>query len=319
MLSTREEAARWFARLRDAGPDHPDRGRFEAWLASSPANAAEYSAIEDAWTDFDSAARLERLAGAVERRGAGKAGPRQGRRKLLKRSGALAVLLAGGAAAWGGWEVRYGFPLAQFSAQTGIGETGRQALPDGSTVLLGPDVRIDVAYFRDRRSVTLAGGDAIFDVARDPGRPFVVDAGLARATVLGTRFAVNRGVRHVRISVDSGRVRVEDLSGGAPVMLDAGQVAVVEAGGNVHRIAAEAADGFAWQRGSLVFDNATLADIAASLSRYRRMPVRAPQAGDQRVTAVVQSADIEHFLHSLPAIAPVRIEERAAETLILSR
>lgn len=319
MKSVQEEAARWFARLRDAGPDHPDRGRFESWLASSPANAAEYAAVEDVWNDFNSASHLDKLAGAMEHRGAAEIARKEGRRRFLKR-GVLGLFLGlgSGTAAWHGWRYWEGLPLAQLAARTGVGEVGRQALPDGSQVVLGAGSHIAVRYFRDRREVILLSGDAMFDVVRDPERPFVVDGGPARATVLGTRFAVNRSAGRSRVSVESGRVQVENAQGTGAVVLEAGQVAEVREGGAVQRIAAAASDGFAWQRGTLVFDDATLQEIAAGISRYRRIPVRADGRSDQRITAVVQTADIEHFLQSLPTFTSVRVENRAGETVLLA-
>lgn len=319
MKSVRDDAVRWFARLRDAGPDHPDRGRFETWLASDPTHAAEYHAIADVWGDFDSAPRLDSLAGALEQHSAAEARNKDRRRKLLKRG--LLGLVVGtgtGATAWRGWQYWSGLPVAQLVAQTHVGESGRQALPDGSSVILGADARIEVLYYRDRRAVKLVNGDAIFDVMRDPERPFVVDSGLARATVLGTRFAINRSPQLVRVSVASGRVQVEDFNGSPPIVLEADQVAQIAAGGNLKRISAAARDGFAWQQGTLIFDNATLGEIAVRLSRYRRLPVKAIGEAGHRVTAVVQIADVEHFLHGLPSIAPVRIEELPGETRILT-
>lgn len=320
MTRVQEEAARWFARLREAGPDHPDRGRFEAWLASSPAHAAEYAAIAEVWDDFDSSARLRKLAEAVERDNGAARRKGDERRKFIKRGLLGVVVLAGtGAAAWQGWQFRQDLPVARFAARTGIGEIGRQDLPDGSQVVLGAGTRIEVVYSRNRRLVTLVQGDAIFQVARDERRPFIVDGGLARATVLGTRFAVNRAASRVRVSVENGSVRVDDALAGGSVELAAGEVAEVGQHSALRRLTASAADGFAWQRGTLIFDNASLQEVAAGLSRYRRTPVRAPVQSDQRLTAVVQSSDIEGFLQSLPSVAAVTIDNRPDRILILPR
>jgi transmembrane sensor len=319
MKNVKDEAARWFARLQHAGLDHPDRGRFDAWLAASPAHAAEYAAIEDVWNDFDSASRAVKLADALERRTAAAEQHRQDRRKLLKRGILGLFVCAGtGTAAWRGWEFWQGLPLVQFAARTDVGETGKQPLPDGSSVMLGAHARIEVAYFRNRRVVTLFDGDAIFEVVRD-GRPFVVEGGMARATVLGTRFAVNRTEERVRVSVQSGRVQVDDALGGSPVILDSGEVAEVLRGQGMQRLQASAEDGFAWQRGTLVFDNASLQEIATGLSRYRRQPIRAAGGGAQRITAVVQVADIEPFLQSLPTFTAVRVEHRGTETVLVAQ
>jgi len=191
-------------------------------------------------------------------------------------------------------------------------------LPEGSQVVLGAGSHISVKYFRDRRVVFLLSGDAIFDVVKDPLRPFVVEGGAARATVLGTRFAMNRGTDRSRVSVESGRVQVENAQGAGAVILEAGQVAEVLKGGAVLRLSAPASDGFAWQRGTLVFDDAGLQEIAASISRYRRTPVRVEGNSGQRITAVVQTIDIEYFLQSLPTFTSVRVENRAGETLLLA-
>lgn len=319
MKSIQEEAARWFARLKNAEPDHPDRGRFEAWLASSPAHAAEYAAIENVWSDFDSAPRLDKLADAMERGSLAEAQHTDGRRRLLKR-GVLGLFLCTGAGnlAWEGLRYWKGLPIERLALRTGIGEAGHKVLPDGSHVTLGADAQLEVLYYRDRRVVNLADGDAIFDVVRDPARPFVVEGSLARATVLGTRFAVNRGEERLRVSVERGRVQVEDRSG-VSVTLEAGHVAEVEAGRSLRRIAVAAEDGFAWHKGMLVFDNASLQQIAASLSRYRSIPVRVSGRSSQRITAVIQAADIDHFLQDLPSIAAVRVEHLPRETRVTVR
>jgi transmembrane sensor len=60
-----EVAARWFVRMAGADPEDPERGRFEAWLAASPAHAAAYAAIADTWSDLESGVRCDALAQAM--------------------------------------------------------------------------------------------------------------------------------------------------------------------------------------------------------------------------------------------------------------
>lgn len=323
----RREAARWFMRMRDAEPDHPERGRFEAWLMADPAHAGEYSAFSATWEDFDSTVKLKSLAQAMERKKAELAGQRARLGKAVARSllGVMLVVSSGllGHKMWREWEAQ---PLMQMASNTGIGEIGRQTLEDGTALVLNADTSINITYYRDKRTVTLKRGEVIFDVARDPERPFIVESGHARVTVLGTRFAVNRLTDLVRVSVDHGRVRVEaqDDSGSPrfePIILNDGEVAEVNYGEKPQRIQRNAHDAFAFHGGTLVFDKAALGEIAETLSRYRKLPVRAQAspASSAQITAVVQVRDIEKFLKVLPHIAPVSVHETASETQLAGR
>lgn len=323
----RQEAARWFMRMRGAEPDHPDRGRFEAWLMSDPAHASEYSAYLAIWEDFDSAAKLESLAQAMERKKAERLEQRTRLGKAMTHGllGMMIILGSGlfGYKMWRAWEAQ---PVLQTASSTGIGEIGRQTLDDGTALILNADTSVDIAYYRNKRTVTLHRGEVIFDVARDPERPFIVDSGHARVTVLGTRFAVNRLANLVRVSVDHGRVRVEaqDNSGNTrfePVILSDGEVAEVSLEERPQRIRRSANDAFAFQGGTLVFEQATLGEIAETLSRYRKVPVRAQvnPTDSAKITAIVQVRDIEKFLKALPTIAPVSINETSGETRLAGR
>ena len=325
MKSVTEEAARWFARVAHTPPDHPDRGRFEAWLAANPIHAAEYAAFAGVWEDFDSAARLDALAKAAARRKAALQQrvdeQRDARRRLIKR-GVLGLVMCGGAGtlAWRGFSLWNSQPLQQLALSTRTAETAKQVLPEGSTLRLNARTALSVTYFRNRREVRLDRGEAIFEVTHDATRPFIVDSGLAHIVVLGTRFAVTRLEDRVRVSVSSGRVLVNTPSAEPSdgLTLGAGEVAEITAALPPLRVPRSAADAFAWERGMLVFDAAPLAEIAESLSRYRARPVRAQAAGP-RITAVVQISDIEGFLRILPVIAAVRVENNAHETRIVAR
>lgn len=310
----RQEAARWFARMRAAEPDHPERSRFEAWLLADPMHASEYAAFADTWEDFDSTARLQSLAQALQRK---REEWRLHRSKVGKTMagsimGLVLAVTSGllGFELWREWQTQ---PLMAMVHGTGIGETGRLTLGDDTQLTLSADTQIDVAYYRDRRTVTLKRGEVIFEVARDAARPFIVDSGHARVTVLGTRFAVNRLSHLVRVSVDHGRVRVE-VQGAAnanadPIVLSDGEVAEVLAGGEPQRSQRRAGDAFSFADGYISFERASLHEIAETLSRYRKAPVTAgSDATDAHITAVVKLSQVDHFLKQLPLIAPVTVD-----------
>jgi len=304
--SAREQAALWYARMYNAAADHPQRAQFDAWLAADPLHSAEYRAFAELWGDFASTPRTEALAQAMEHH-------RQRRRRLLQ-GGVLVVMLSLASAL--GWHAHRHGPL-ELDLHTGIGERQIQHLRDGSELILDADTHLHLRYNAAQRQVELLRGEAIFAVARQPQRPFVIDGGLAQVRVLGTRFVVNRLPDRLRISVEHGQVQVDSLvRPGESLQLQAGEVAEVGADGRLRRLQRPASDAFAFQSGSLVFDQADLAEIAASLSRYHPSPIRAGAGNSPRISAVVQLADVEGFLQSLPQIVPVRLREEAGTTVL---
>jgi transmembrane sensor len=185
-------------------------------------------------------------------------------------------------------------------------------------------VRVD--FTRTERRVRLERGEAIFDVAADAARPFLVEAGNLRITVLGTRFAVNRMTDAIRVCVDHGRVRLESgmLWRRRELLLLDGQVAelagTVDAAPEIRSVHRPAADGFAFKSGRVIFHRARLPEIAETLSRYRNKPLRVhPEARPSPpITAVVQLGDIDTFLRSLPSVYPVTVTEDGERTWLSS-
>lgn len=301
MSSIREQAAGWFTRLMHLPDDHPDRQRFQQWLAADPRHAAEYQAFCELWGDFSSTASTRALATAMERRLGRRAFARNGALGLL---GVLAVGL--------GWRWSGGHGAFERSYVTAIGERRRERLPDGSELYLDADTRLQVRFDQGQRQVWLLQGQASFDVAHD-GRGFQVDAGLARVSVLGTRFVVARGESELRVSVERGSVRVDNDQGS--LLLGAGQVAGNRRDQPPALLPISAGNAFAFEQGRLVLEQAGLEEIASSLSRYRRQAVRVrPGKGRPAINAVVQLDDIEGFLLALPSIAPIEVSQHEGVT-----
>ncbi|KPA95196.1 FecR family protein, partial [Pseudomonas asplenii] len=146
--------------------------------------------------------------------------------------------------------------------------------------------------------------------------PFVVQTGVGKVTVTGTRFDVRRDPTQTRVVVEAGTVRVQGRNARDDefVSLTAGLGTRVDAQGNV--AAAQAVDPgelTAWRSGKLVFNNASLADVVAEVSRYRDRPltVANPAVGNLRLTSVFKLNDTDALLKALPNILPVAVRSRA--------
>lgn len=317
-----EAAIKWFLRMRDAEPDHPERGRFETWLMANAVHAHEYHAVAEVWQDFDSKENLKSLANAVTQKQYYDQVARAKRtQKVVSHMLGVALIAVTGLLSISGYERWQTMPTMQVAQVTKVGEQLNQTLEDGSSLFINGNSDVSVTYSRSQRLVKLNRGEVIFEVTKDLKRPFIVDSGHAKVTVLGTRFAVNRLEQFVRVSVDHGRVRVEsmpDATSHRSIVLHDGQVAEIKMYHAPVITQRSAAEAFNFKQGALNFENAGLDEIAEVLSRYRKPVVQAQlmPKDNPHVTAVVKVKDIERFLWSLPEITLVKLQSSPQATLV---
>jgi len=302
--TVRDDAARWFVRLQEPAVDVEDYRRFEAWLAEHPQHRDEFQLLQGLWTAADllPAARLKALCETPP--------ARSKRRPLVRYAVAASVLaVALGLGLFSGLNHSSTY-TAEFS--TALGERRHVALPDGSVIDLNSRSRVQVRFEKNRRGIELTEGEAMFSVEHDTGRPFVVEAGNGKVTVTGTRFDVRRDSAQTRVAVEQGTVKVQRLgaAGGDFVSLTAGLVSHIDAQGNVAAAyAVNPAELTAWRSGKLVFNNASLAEVAAEVSRYREKPLTVgnDKVGNLRLTSVFKSDNTDALLKALPSILPVAV------------
>ncbi|MGY1488002.1 FecR family protein [Methylobacillus pratensis] len=329
--SARQAAIKWFVIMQDADTEHPERSRFEEWLLSHPAHQRAYQEVCALWEDLDSSDRLLHLESAMQQKIFIEKTDRSKKiRTAITRTLSVMFFAALGITSYYGYESWQNEPTMHMAASTEIGQIRSQVLEDGTKLMVNANSDIEVTYTRKERRVILKRGEASFDVAKNPDRPFVVDSGLARITVLGTRFAVNKFSSKVRISVDHGVVRIEPqqyltTEKTAPnrfaehvLTLRDNEVAEINLNGEAKRLQRPAADAFSFEYGTITFDQAGLEEIAETLSRYRPLPVNADldSQPDVSITAVIQSKYVERFIKELPAIAPVKVTTEGDITLL---
>ena len=299
----REQAAEWFARLHDAPDDAALQRRLRQWLDSDPEHRREYDLLSELWcaAELIPRQRLEALCEAEPVR-------QLPRRRVLRQALAAGVAVAALGLGWSGWQ--YQRLNHHERLQTALGERRQVELPDGSQLELNSGTRLTVAFSRGERQVQLEAGEAMFRVAHDSTRPFTVETGQGRVTVTGTRFDVRQDPALTRVVVEQGSVRVEGGSGSL-ALLGAGQGSHIDAQGKVAApYAVDASITTAWRQGKLVFDNATLAEVVAEVSRYRAQPLRvAPgKAAALRLSSTFSADDTDALLRALPSILPVAIK-----------
>ncbi|MEP7245168.1 MAG: FecR domain-containing protein [Gammaproteobacteria bacterium] len=322
MNTISEVAARWVVRS-DAGPLAPDEeGKLNAWLAEDPRHRGAYIRERARWVDLDRIAALNGPANsATESPGLSHARAVStfavSRRQLLAATIAVAAVVGGGMSwvALRGGRGRY---------RTAIGEVRRIPLSDGSTLLLNTDTDVKVQFGPQQRDIQLTRGEALFEVAHDEARPFVVHANETTVRAVGTAFAVRLEAAQIDVTVTEGVVEV--LGPAAALKTTVSSVAAESAAQRVkanQRVVLTQARPtqiepiaepqinrqLAWREGMVSFDGEALATAAAEINRHnqRQIVIDDPVLGRKPVIGRFRTTDIDGFCAAAAAALKARV------------
>jgi len=313
-----EEALLLVGRVHAGDADSADaaRQRLSQWRALDATHAAALDAAQRLWDATDGSALREQV-GLPERQDL-----RSRRRAIQALAGAgIAVLTAGGTRWW--WQQ----PTFTLTLESGPGQLRDQMLPDGTEINLAARTRLSVAYYRDRREVRLASGEARFKVQHAPAQPFTVQTDWGRVRVLGTVFTVSARPTGTQVAVAEGKVGVwsaDQPADAAPQLtLEAGDGVQGDSRGLSQRQSVQTEDVGAWRHGWLVFDNTPLPEVLDRWNDYLPQPLRLGPQEKLRTLRLSGSFPLrqpQSFLRGLPDMLPVRLTRDArGATVIESR
>jgi transmembrane sensor len=332
-----QSAAAWIAQ-RDVGPwSEVEAAALAAWLAQGAGHRAAYYRLNAAWQE---AGRLKALGGPIitasspalnenaevaEIRSVVSATEGKSvKAGIARRSRGVMRLLAIAAS------VVLGVGLGTFTEHrdllhrrgytTAVGGIETVPLADGSRVTLNTDSNVRIAITQAERRVYLEKGEAFFEVAKDPRRPFIVMAGNKRLIAVGTQFSVLRQGYNVDVVVSEGVVRLEapgvdsGLSSEGTrgrtarrqpktVLLTAGSVAHARRSDVLvqKRSDTEIDRTLTWRTGILTFRDTPLADAVAEFNRYntRQIVIDDPKLGFVKIGGIFRATDLDPFVHLL--------------------
>lgn len=342
-MEIEQTAAEWLAR-RDAGAcTDVEQAALEDWLAQDSAHKVAYLRLQAAWFE---AGRLRALAAGRPQDAPPQIVPAPGRGdrraqmlealqprsrpRHIPRTRWFHVAAAAALAACAlliGWSLRPVPPVAASVYASALGQVRSFALADGSRATLSSDSRIEVRLLPHARDVTLVHGEAIFEVAKDPTRPFTVAAAGYRAVAVGTRYGVRQDGSNLRVVVTEGTVRLESPVSGQSarpaVLLPAGSLALVQDGSVLVRSLAipRARELLDWPSGMLAFHDAPLSEVVAEFNRFnaRKLVLADDAAAALRVGGSFRWDNEEGFVRLLEAGFPVRVETSADRIVLHSR
>lgn len=308
------EAAEWLARLNSRAVTTEDLNAFYEWRRD-PDNAAAYAAGETLWHEArglgDDRDIAEAVRAALERPRLAR-GRRLGRRTVLA-GGALAAFAGGGA--W--WLLGRGTDY-----RTAIGEQLLIALDDGSRMRLNTDSAASVHFTAGERAVALTRGQALFEVAPDPQRPFRVTSPQFVVAALGTQFEVSAiDGRPGRVLLLEGRVAVEPGSGAWRRTLGGRGDTLTMSSGSPPVVGREDVElATSWTTGRLTFRSMPLGAAIAEVNRYSRTQIELQAPGHQavQVDGVFETGDPDAFIAAVTALYPLRAHRLDAGRILLT-
>src|SRR5215472_5327716 len=336
-----QDAADWFVASR-AGLTAIERNDFATWLKASPVHVEEYLALEVIGRNLRAACEashnsIDELLDRARREEDTPVRPFwarlvEGLRTPSPRWQATAMAMAAlGVVSLGLlvlWNLR---PIAHVSTpatvtelhfETRHGEQQTHRLADSSILHLNTDTAVTIRYGDNERLVVLTSGEAEFEVAHAPERPFRVFAGRAEIVDLGTKFDVRLKDESTLVTVVEGRVAVglsPSVESGRPnqgytqqlVQVNAGQqIAVIDEEWPAAPVAVDAQRTTAWLHRQIMFENEPLERVASEFNRYAQKPIEiaTPALRNLKVSGVFATDNTSAFIAFLRSLKGVHVE-----------
>jgi transmembrane sensor len=329
------EAAHWVARL-DRGDVSPDEAAlFETWKAQSVHHARAAERLSGLWAEMSVLADLSQHSAPAARPVTDwLAALLPTRAQPWPMAGIAAALVLSVVSVWTITQSPITDPVARYTTQ--VGEQRTINLADGSSIQLNTDSLVEVLYRPGGRDLRLMKGEAFFDVAPDPARPFSVytDNGVVRA--VGTAFVVRLDGPKVEVTVTKGTVELAGFNA-PPKATDLGlskniarqPLSLVSANNgriekavlaqnvvtHVAMAPPDAARGLSWRQGMLIFAGDPLAAVVKDVTRYTDIEIEIadPKLDALKVGGYFKVGEVEPMLEALVQGFGVRVERVSAK------
>ncbi len=317
------QARTWYVRMGDEQAGGDDWALFTAWLEENPVNVDAYDQVEMALADVASVVEAqENITQNNENNENNEnnvvqliAKPKKPPKIIWGRLASIAALFI---ATLTVFYINNQFqPASVQTYATNVGGHEEIVLKDGTRINLNTNTQISVAINDRTRIVTLKGGEAFFDIAKDEKRPFIVNAMDTKITDIGTSFSVYATDVALMVSVADGIVDIHNNS--QTTRLLKGQEAVQMLGFDDIAVRAVDIENIStWRDGVLVFDNVALSTIVPELNRYFKIPISLKDEVVANLTfsGVINISDQNTMLGSMEALLPIKSDFANGQILL---
>ncbi len=205
--------------------------------------------------------------------------------------------------------------------QTEPGQHQFVSLEDGSNIHLNTQSKLTVTFAQAERRVDMGYGEALFEVAHDGERPFIVSVAGRDVRVVGTKFNIRRFNRKLTVTVTEGVVDVVEGADAEkssnksedhivePIRLIAGIQLVHDEQTAVSIIQQVDAEAFtSWRGDVLSYEDVPLTDVINDIERYIDIPVvRKGDLSGTKFTGILNMTDPIASFGLIADILPVAV------------
>jgi transmembrane sensor len=331
-------AAAWDARLRSHRASEADRAQFRAWCAANSQHQEAFDRLQQALATLRQADQHPQVRALREM--ARVAEGRIARRRRFRGAAFAAGVLLITVGPTVTWLRQAEFPrpvrTAAISApagkatppdgsfETAGNERRTVALPDGSSVTLNASTRIETQWLPRERRIQLRSGQALFRVAKDPTRPFVVTVGDRTVTALGTAFDVKLDAGKVQVTLMEGRVAIRGMgkAAGQPTLELAPHEQLTATDGELPRVRqVDLASTTGWAEGQVYFTDEALSVAVSEMNKYsaEQILLDDPSLGELRINGMFRAGNQDGFASALTDYYPLQTRRDAQGRIVLMR
>jgi transmembrane sensor len=298
------EACAWIVQIEEGNLTQADQAAFEEWISSSPVHKAEIKRLANLSGSINILTDMRpSLDEAVKRR-------RKMRSSGVKRKLVMSFVMASAIMVFtvftgvfsGDQNTDNPLTISESPVLyvTKVGGKRVIDLSDGSVLTLNTKTEIEVDYTSNRRKVRLIKGEAFFQVAHNPDRPFLVYAGNNIVRAVGTAFIVRNFDKKFEVTVTEGLVELntkpskqlvsitkpsksgsnQDVNSRLlpqTLAISAGETITYTASVQVNKVekitVREIERELSWQDGLLEFSETPLSEVIEDLSRYTALKI----------------------------------------------
>lgn len=181
------------------------------------------------------------------------------------------------------------------------------SLKDGSKVILNSESSIiyDENFASDTREIEL-NGEAFFEVAHNPEKPFIVKSGAISTVALGTSFNVcNYADGDLMVILVSGKVRIEQ-DGLLPnpvdnILMPGEKIKYLRSSGTLEKLKYNDYEDLLWKDGILSFKQSSVEEVVANLERWYGVDIEVVAPSKKKVSygAVFKDQSLKQVLQAM--------------------
>lgn len=198
------------------------------------------------------------------------------------------------------------------------GQVSQVFLADGTRVWINSESKLKVlsVFSSNERKVQL-NGEAYFEVAKDPKRPFRVEVNGQKIEVLGTSFNVRAYSNHRDIQTTLSNGKIQLFTGDQRSILNPGEQSIFNLETkqlSINKV--DPSNYTSWKEGRFEFQNENLVDVFKVIERWYDVEIQYKESDfkGMRFSGVIKrNKDVKHFLnllnHSIPVTYSIDLDK----------